>query len=302
MAVRTLPLAVLVLGITMVGCATPAPTPRASPQPVASSSLPVPSSPPVGSAAPPNASANANLDTPKIAAQHLLATKAYDLQLKIVREQGPTDPVETLVTGAGRMEPPTGRGHVRYDFTGLFAGSGTSPAPSASAGSSAAPSLSRIVDLVWTPDNEYLRTSSDANAKYQAQTRVRARQSGGVVGRLPDEVLGLATLIAGSDPSQARPLDPAELGGFVADRWTIAIPVDAAAAAGVPGYLPNADAIRQQYGTSEIDVEVWIIGGVLRRFKYELARAQGPGGGPDRTTTMYDWLNASDDVAIEVPG
>ena len=142
----------------------------------------------------------------------------------------------------------------------------------------------------------------DATAKYQAQTRERARQSGGVVGRLPDEVLGLATLVARSDPSQAREMEPTDLAGFTADRWTVSIPVEAAAAAGVPGYLPDAAAVRSTYGASTIDVEVWLIGGILRRLQYQLARDQAPYGGPDRTTTMYDWLNAADDVAIEVPG
>ena len=207
----------------------------------------------------------------------------------------------TLVSGSGRMEPVAGRGRVRYDFSGLFTASGSSPAPSAPAGPSAAPTASHVVDLVWTPDNEYVHVANDATGKYATQTRAGARQSGGIVGRLPDEVLGLAKLIADSDSSQARPLDPAELAGFPADRWTVAIPLEAAAAAGVPGYLPDAAAVRSQYGASEIDVEVWLIGGVLRRLEYQLARAQAPYGGPDRTTTMYDWLNAADDVAIEVP-
>jgi hypothetical protein len=236
-------------------------------------------------------SAAAALDTPSIAAQHLLATKAFDLELKILRAQRSTDPVVTLVTGRGRMEPPAGRGHVQYDFTGLLA----------PPGSSAKPTASDLVELVWTPENEYVRLVGDATAKYQAKTRDVARQTGGVVGRLPDEVLGLATLVAQSQPSQAHALEPAQLAGFAADRWTIAIPVEDAAVAGVPGYLPDADAIRQTYGTSHLDVEVWLIGGVLRRLQYQLARDHAPYGGPDKTTTTYDWLNAADDIAIEVP-
>jgi hypothetical protein len=189
------------------------------------------------------------------------------------------------------MEPATGRGHVRYDFTGLLTPPGTAPSPSAP----------NVVELVWTPDDEYVRLARDAAGKYETQTREHARETGGLVGRLPDEVLGLATLVAQSQPSEARPLEPAQLAGFPAERWTIAVPVEAAAAAGVPGYLPDAAAIRSQYGKSEIDIEVWLIGGVLRRLQYELARDQAPYGGPDRTTTTYDWLNAADDIEIEVP-
>ena len=298
---RRLAWAVFPLSIALVGCGSVT-TPSATAPSASAAPAPASSSAPAGSAGTPSASPGAALDTPSVAARQLLATKAFDLQLKISREQRPTDPVETLVTGSGRMEPVTGRGHVRYDFTGLFAASNASPAPSASAGASAPPSASRVVELVWTPDNEYLRVVGDATAKYQAQTRERARQSGGVVGRLPDEVLGLATLVAKSDPSQAREMEPTDLAGFTADRWTVSIPVEAAAAAGVPGYLPDAAAVRSTYGASTIDVEVWLIGGILRRLQYQLARDQAPYGGPDRTTTMYDWLNAADDVAIEVPG
>src|SRR5690242_442208 len=113
--------AILPLGIALVGCGSvPGPTAVASAPPAASSPSP---SAALGSASPassvPVSPSGGALDTPKIAAQHLLTTKAYDLELKILREQRATDPVETLVTGTGRMEPPTGRGHVRYDFTGL---------------------------------------------------------------------------------------------------------------------------------------------------------------------------------------
>jgi hypothetical protein len=242
----------------------------------------------VASAAP---SSSAAADSPKIAAQHLLTTKAFDLELKILRAKRATDPVETLVVGTGRMEPVTGRGHLRYDFTGLLTPPGSSPSPSAP----------NVVELVWTPDDEFVRLARDTNGKYETQTRARARETGGIVGRLPDEVLGLATLVAQSQASQVHPLEPAQLGGFDADRWSITVPVEAAAAAGVPGYLPDAEAIRRQYGRSDIDVEVWLIDGVLRRLRYELARELAPYGGPDRTTTTYDWLNAADDVEIEVP-
>jgi len=285
----------ILLGIAIAGCAsTPAPSasPNANP-PTAIAPLPTSgsSASPAGSEGPPNPSASAASGSPQLAAQHLLTTKSFDLELKILREKRSTDPVETLVEASGRMEPATGRGHVRYDFTGLLTPAGSSPSPSAP----------NVVELVWTPDDEYVRLARDAAGKYETKTRANARETGGLVGRLPDEVLGLATLVAESQPSQAHSLDAGELAGFTADRWTITVPVEAAAAAGVPGYLPDAAAIRSQYGKSEIDIEVWLIGGVLRRLTYQLARDQAPYGGPDRTTTTYDWLNAADDIAIEVP-
>jgi len=283
------------LGIAIAGCAS-TPAPSASPDANPPSAIaPSPTSgstaSPAGSEGPPNPSASAASGSPQLAAQHLLTTKSFDLELKILREKRSTDPVETLVEASGRMEPAIGRGHVRYDFTGLLTPAGSSPSPSAP----------NVVELVWTPDDEYVRLARDAAGKYETKTRANARETGGLVGRLPDEVLGLATLVAESQPSQAHSLDAGELAGFTADRWTITVPVEAAAAAGVPGYLPDAAAIRSQYGKSEIDIEVWLIGGVLRRLTYQLARDQAPYGGPDRTTTTYDWLNAADDIAIEVP-
>jgi hypothetical protein len=286
--------AAILLSVAIGGCAsTPAPSASANPP---SAIAPSPSTPghaasPAGSVEPAGPSASADSGAARIAAQHLLTTKAFDLELKILREKRSTDPVQTLVEGSGRMEPATGRGHVRYDFTGLLTPPGTSPSPSAP----------NVVELVWTPDDEYVRLARDAAGKYETQTREHARETGGIVGRLPDEVLGLATLVAQSQPSQTHRLEPAELAGFAAERWTITVPVEAAAAAGVPGYLPDAAAIRSQYGKSEIDIEVWLIGGVLRRLQYQLAREQAPYGGPDRTTTTYDWLNAADDIEIEVP-
>lgn len=286
--------AAILLSIAVGGCAsTPAPSANAQQPSASASSLstPGPGSSPAGSESPAGPSGSADSGSAKIAAQHLLTTKAFDLELKILREKRSTDPVETLVEGSGRMEPAIGRGHVRYDFTGLLTPPGTSPSPSAP----------NVIELVWTPDDEYVRLARDAAGKYETQTRARARETGGIVGRLPDEVLGLATLVAESQPSQAHPLEPTELAGFAVDRWTITVPVEAAAAAGVPGYLPDAAAIRRQYGKSEIDIEVWLIGGVLRRLQYQLAREMAPYGGPDRTTTTYDWLNAADDIEIEVP-
>ena len=284
----------VLVSIAIGGCAsTPAPSASAS-APTAFASPPAtlgPVSPPASAPAAASPSASEASDVPKVAAQHLLATKAFDLELKILREKRATDPVETLVVGHGRMEPVTGRGHVQYDFTGLLAPPGSSPSPSAP----------NVVELVWTPDDEFVRLAGDANGKYETHTRSDARHNGGIVGRLPDEVLGLAMLVAKSQPGQAHPLEPAELAGFAAERWSIAIPVEDAAAAGVPGYLPDAEQLRRQYGRSAIDIEVWLIGGILRRFEFQLARDLAPYGGPDRTTTRYDWLNAADDIEIEVP-
>src|SRR4051794_27379268 len=102
--------AMLPLAIVLAGCASvPGPTvvpgtPAAS-APLASTSTVAASR--SRSPAPASPSAGAALDAPKKAAQHLLATRSYDLELKILREKRSTDPVETLVTGSGRMEPPT---------------------------------------------------------------------------------------------------------------------------------------------------------------------------------------------------
>ena len=60
--------------------------------------------------------------------------------------------------------------------------------------------------------------------------------------------------------------------------------------------------LRQIYEITELPIEVWLVDGEIRRLRYAFAREKALYGGPDRTTTTYDWIPASDQLPIELPG
>ena len=261
--------------------------------------------------------------SPAAAARRLLEDDAADVVLEVVREKRATDPVETLLGGTGRVEPLNGRGEVRYDLSALFAQPGGSPLPSGSAtprpsaGSSPVPGARDsplpsssptpsprtpdLVDVIWTPTDIYVRIVGAEAGAWESRTRDEGRLSGGLIGRLPDETLGLVSLIAASDPDRAVPLEPAEIDGVTAQRWMVTVPVEAAVSAGVPAQTPDAAVLKRAYGVSEIDIEVWLVADDLRRLRYAFHREKAPYGGPDLTTTTYDWRPAADAIPIEIP-
>jgi hypothetical protein len=113
--------------------------------------------------------------------------------------------------------------------------------------------------------------------------------------------VGLVELVAASEPDRIAELDDALLDGTAAERWLVRVPTEEAARKGTPSDLPDAEAIRLRYGVSEIKIEVWLVDGALRRLRYALSRDQAPNGGPDRTTTTYDWQPVSDFDPIVIP-
>jgi hypothetical protein len=218
----------------------------------------------------------------------LLEATSASVDLAVEREKRPTDPVETLLVGTGRLEPTQGRGEMRYDLTGLFATPDTSP-----------PTSPTIFDVTWTPDDLWAR--ADASAEWQKRTRDEARSNGGLLGRLPDEVDGLLRVIAESDAGAARQTGSEELDGQSAERWTVVVPIEDLAARHVPADTPYADVLRRIYGIDAVPVEVWLVDGGLRRLRYAFAREQAPYGGPDQTTTTYDVLATTNEPPIELP-
>ena len=209
--------------------------------------------------------------------------------MRVVREKRATDPIETLITGAGRVEPAIGRGRVSYDLAGLFAPPGETPPPSSP----------DVVDVIWTPNDMYVRLAQ--RSAWESRTREHGRENGGLIGRLPDEVLGLVALVAESDPSRAVALEAADLDGATAERWSVSVPIEAAALDGVPADAPDADTIRRQYGISDIDIEAWLVDDQLRRLRVAFRREKAQYGGTDVTTTTYDWQRASDGTPIAIP-
>lgn len=258
------------------GSAGSASTPASSPSP---SSSPAPT---------PSISAATTLTA---AAVGLLEARSATVTIDVRRERRAGDPVETLVAGEGRVEPVAGRGSVRYDLTGLLAGPEAPTTPD--------PDL--IVDVAWTADHLYARLAPEAEGDWQVRTRAEARDSSGLIGRLPDEVLGLVELVAAAGPNAVEPMEPGALDGRLSDRWRVRVPIEEAAEAGVPADAPDAATLRRVYGVEALDVEAWLVDGQVRRLRYEFARDEAPYGGPDRTITTYDWLVTADADPIVLP-
>lgn len=254
----------------------PSEAPSASPDPAQASASAVQSAAP-----------NAAIE----AARRLMHAEAAEITMDVRRQKRESDPIETLLTLDGRVEPALGRGHVQADFSGLFA----------IPGASSASGLDSVIELVWTPDELFARSPAEPETGWTARSRTDARTDGGLIGRLPDEVDGLVKVVAEGDPSAVVPADDATLNGKTARRWTIRVPVEDAAADGVPFDIPNASVLRDTYGIDEIEIEAWLVDDVLRRLRYAIAREQAAYGGPDRTTVTYEWTPAERADPIVVP-
>lgn len=253
-----------------------------------------PASPAPTEEATPSATASGPLATsspPTLAAKALLLTAIAGVEISVRRTKRAEDPIETLVLGSGQIEPALWRGRVRYDLGGLLATpAATSPAAPRS-----------VVDIIWTRELMYVRFADDASPEWQVRTREQARVSGGLLGRLPDEALGLVELVAAGAEWEARPADGEDLAGGSAQCWLAPIPVDDAVRAGVPADTPDEAVLRRAYRISEIEVDVCLVDGAVRRIRYALAREKAPYGGPDRTIVTYDWQPGADLDPIVVP-
>jgi len=263
------------------------PDPGATEWPTTSASVDQPPPSPTSSQASPSTVPTEAIE----AARTLLESPAASVDLEVRREKRPADPVETLITFEGRIEPAIERGQVRLDFSGMVA----------IPGATASPGSDSIVDLVWTPDDLYARSATRPDEAWTSRTRADARTSSGYLGRIPDEVLGLVTLVATTQPDKITALDGAQIDGAEARRWLVHVPVEVAAANGVPADVPNATVLRDSYGIDALDIEVWLIDGTVRRIRYAIAREKALYGGPDRTTVTYDWSVAQGADTIVVP-
>ena len=252
---------------------------------ISATSVPSPASAATSTAAP------SGLHDAIDAARRLLDAQAFDVDMDLRREKRPDDPIETLIVAEGRVEPSIGRGHLRVDFSGLIA------IPE----SSEPPDPNSTAEVIWTPEEMFARSATLPGDPWEARTRAEGRSGGGYVGRLPDEVLGLARLVASSRPQEVKALEDAPIDGENARRWLIRMPVEATAVEGVPADVPSAAQLRDTDGVEAIEVEVWLVDGSVRRIRYVIAREKAAYGGPDRTTVTYDWSQAASDESIVVP-
>ena len=162
-----------------------------------------------------------------------------------------------------------------YDLSTLLAVPGASPGP-----------LDQP-EVAWDAERFWIRGSGEGPA-WEAMAREEAREGGGLLGRLPDDPLGLLRAAGEADPGAIEPLPP-DPDHPTAERHLVPVPLDAAQAAGVPADTPHADVIRDQYDVDAIPLEVSVENGLVVRVRHTLRREESLGGGPDETTTTYDW-------------
>jgi hypothetical protein len=78
------------------------------------------------------------------------------------------------------------------------------------------------------------------------------------------------------------------------------VPLDAAEAAGVPADTPHETVLRDAYGIDAIPLEVSLQDGEIVRVRHVLRRDETMLGGPDETTTTYDW-RVDPSARVELP-
>jgi hypothetical protein len=265
------------------------PSPEPSSEPSAS-----PVSPPIVPSDSPSPVAPSTVTLPIEAAARLLEMDGARVDFVVERWKG-AEPSEILITAHGVTDPAADRGDMTYDLSGMFAIPG---APIES------PDSYEVVELRWDARDLYVSFPLDPGGNgWVRMLRTDTTVSGGIVGRLHQEVRGLVALVAGAAPASVEPLSDMALDGAAAKRFLVSIPLADAVAEGVPGDAPDVDTIRRTYGVEAIPVEVWLVGDELRQIGYEFEREKALYGGPDRTSVRYNWeLDSSIEIEIPPPG
>lgn len=151
-------------------------------------------------------------------------TFTFELEATRVRADKPDDP-QRVFEGRGAVDLRAQSGRMELDLSHLFAG--------IPAGDDDNP-LARPIQLRWDATTLY----GESRAGKGSTTRVRARESGGLLGRAPDEPEGLVILLEEGRGARRGDAD---------DTVTFTVPIERAAAAGSPAEL-NAEAARRLVG------------------------------------------------------
>jgi hypothetical protein len=217
---RVKPLIRVAAALLVVGCSVPADLSSSSAEPETETKTPsVFASPnaPSSAASLPTASAPSDPPLPALdsrrpidAAARLLGLPGAQVRLLVERANG-TDPAEILISGQGVVDPAGRRGQMTFDFSGFFA------IPGASA---ASPNPENAVHLLWDVNHMYVQPyGSDFGSGWAKRTRAQGQESGGLIGRLPNEVLGLVGIIADSEPAAVAQLTDTPLEGVTAEHY-----------------------------------------------------------------------------------
>jgi hypothetical protein len=202
-------------------------------------------------------------------------TFGFDLRVVRTRSDRPARPA-TLIAAAGDVDLRADAGSMRVDLSGLLAGEGDE----------ANATLERPVALEWTG----LRMVARVAGQRRALPRARARVTGGLLGRMPDEPAVLVGMVAGA--REVRELGSGTVDGDAATRY--AFPLPGRAGKRLTAFAGDLSAQPARPRVPTPSVQVWIdSSGALRRIAYlvDLPAVNGPTASdlPPRTVTAtYD--------------
>lgn len=157
--------------------------------------------------------------------------------------QLPDEPDEEYLTLEGAVDVGSGSGRLTADLSLLL------------------PSFAEPVELAWT--REELVAKLDGEQR--ETSRGQARESGGLIGRLPDEPAALVDLLGRAEG--VRRVGDGEVDGRDVVRFSCSVEARRAGAAGVPAEL--APAFEEELYGPQLPLEVWLdADGLPRRIEY----------------------------------
>ena len=193
---------------------------------------------------------------------------------------------QPYLSGTGALDLARGSGRLGLDLSGLAAGVPATVDVSP---------FDEPFELRW--DARLLKVRAEDLSRRIA--RDEARESAGLLGRLPDEPAAMLGLLALAEDTRVTGAD--EIHGRPTRRFAFRVPSLRAGKAGVPAEL--APALRQGHHGPVLDVETWLdADGLPRRIALRIplpavTNASGAVLLPARTITgTYDYLEYGGDV------
>ena len=216
-------------------------------------------------------------------------TLSFDVQY--TRKRADRQRAERYGTAEGELDLVGNRGRMTVDLSGLLAGTAAEDAESP---------LSNRIELRWDASSVW----GGFQGRWQRIARSRARESGGLIGRMPDEPAAIVELLAAA--RSVRRLGDADVDGEETTRYGFVVDATRAGGAGVPAELAPAFE-RRMYG-AELPMEASLDhAGLPRRIVYRIEfpplRARGRVILPPRTVeATYDLGRFGEDVDVGRPG
>ena len=158
-------------------------------------------------------------------------------------------PNERYLELSGAVDVVAGTGRLRVSLAGLFEGLPTSD------------TFDEPIELRWTPTAFRARIEREE----RSLSRMRARESGGLIGRLPDEPTAVVELLA--EAGDVRRVGEERIDGRSTVRFSCTVDARRAGEAGAPAELTKA--FEQALHGPTLPLDVWLDAeGLPRRVEY----------------------------------